>query len=148
MYCHFTPLVPLVPLGPLGMLAQSLSVADRLRRDYGFDIRYGLVCDVNGLPWGLAELLIDAGVAGVGMAINRVMARDPQPRPVAFRWQGPSGRTIPVWHGEHYGFGQLLGIPRIKSPRGWFADMDEAHRCVQAYDCYHAAAGHVTVRAA
>lgn len=127
MYCHFTPLVT------LEMLAQSLSVAQRLRQDYGFDIRHGLACDVNGLPWGLVELLLDSGVAGMAMAINRVMARDPQPRPVAFQWQGPSGRTIPVWHGEHYGFGHLLGIPRVKKPDGWVPDLDEAQRRVQTY---------------
>ena len=35
-----------------------------LRRDYGFDIRHGMNCDVNGQNWGLVELLLDAGFQG------------------------------------------------------------------------------------
>jgi len=82
---------------------------------------------------GLVELLLDAGFDGFSMAINRVMARDPQPRPIGFRWAGPSGRTLTVWHGEHYGFGHLLGIPLVQKPSGWAYDLDAAHSKVQAY---------------
>ncbi len=127
MYCNWTP------LATTGLLARSLLVAGQLRRDYGLDIRYGLNCDVNGQNWGLVELLLDAGFDGFGMAINRVMARDPQPRPRGFRWAGPSGRTMLVWHGEHYGYGHNFGIPRVQTPGGWVYDPTQAYPLVQGY---------------
>jgi len=127
MFCNWTP------LATTEILAQSLQVAARLRHDYGLDIRYGMNCDVNGQSWGLVELLLDAGFDGFSMAINRVMARDPQPRPIGFRWAGPSGRTLMVWHGEQYGFGQRLGVPLVQKPSGWTYDVDAAHGQVQAY---------------
>ena len=127
MYCNVTPLMN------VDLLARSLSVAARLRQDYGLDIRYGMNCDVNGQSWGLVELLLDAGFDGLGMAINRVMARDPQPRPMGFQWKGPSGRTLLVWHGEHYGFGHTLGIPRVRTASGWVYDPEQAYPLVQAY---------------
>src|SRR5262249_48154135 len=75
MFCNWTP------LASTEILARSFMVAQRLRQDYGFDIRYGMNCDVNGQSWGLVEMLLDSGFGGMAMAINRVMARDPQPRP-------------------------------------------------------------------
>ena len=83
MYCNLTP------LAPTDLLARALLLAGTLRRDYGFDIRYGMNCDVNGQHWGLVELLLDAGFEGFSMAINRVMGRNPQPRPRSV----PSGRS-------------------------------------------------------
>src|SRR6185295_10096277 len=41
MYCNWTP------LATTEILAQSLMVAARLRKDYGLDIRFGMNCDVN-----------------------------------------------------------------------------------------------------
>lgn len=102
----------LTPLYSTEMLARTLYAAAWLRREIGLDIRFALNCDVNGQSWGLVEMLLDAGFEGLGMAINRVMARDPQPRPIAFWWQGPGGRRLLAWHGEHYGYGHYLGIPR------------------------------------
>jgi alpha-mannosidase len=127
MYCNWTP------LATTEIMARSLMVAGKLRREHGLDIRYGLNCDVNGQSWGLVELLLDAGFDGFGMAINRVMARDPQPRPRGFRWAGPSGRTLLVWHGEHYGWGHMFGIPRVDTPAGWKYDLDQAYPLLQAY---------------
>ncbi|MCC7447876.1 MAG: hypothetical protein IT324_10695 [Anaerolineae bacterium] len=127
MFCNWTP------LATTELLARSLLVAGQLRRDYGLDIRYGLNCDVNGQSWGLVELLLDAGFDGFGMAINRVMARDPQPRPRGFWWAGPSGRKLLVWHGEHYGWGHHFGIPRLQTPGGWVYDPERAYPLVQGY---------------
>jgi alpha-mannosidase len=127
MYCNLTP------LAPTDLLARSLLLVETLRRDYGFDIQHGMNCDVNGQHWGLVELLLDAGFKGFSMAINRVMGRNPQPRPRGFRWAGPSGRTLLTWHGETYGYGHTLGIPRGQTPRGWQTDIDAAYPRVQDY---------------
>lgn len=131
MYCNVTPLYS------AEMLSRTFYAAGSLRRDYGFDVRYALNCDVNGQSWGLVEMLLDAGFDGIGMAINRVMARDPQPRPTGFRWQGPSGRRILTWHGEHYGEGNNYGIPRFPIPgpgkRIWKTDFARTREAVQSY---------------
>ncbi len=127
----------LTPLYSVEMLARTFYVAERLRREYGLVIRYGLNCDVNGQSWGLVEMLLDAGFEGFAMAINRTMARDPQPRPIGFWWQGPSGRRLLVWHGDYYGSGHHSGIPRapVKTPQGpvWVYDLERAQSLVKAY---------------
>lgn len=127
----------LTPLYSAEMLARTFYVAGRLRRDYGLDIRYALNCDVNGQSWGLVEMLLDCGFEGFAMAINRTMARDPQPRPIGFWWQGPSGRRLLVWHGDYYGSGHHSGIPRapVKTPQGtiWVYDLEQAQALMKAY---------------
>ncbi len=131
MYCNVSPLYS------TDMLARTLSVVGQLRRDYGFDIRYALNCDVNGQSWGLVDMLIDAGFDGLTMAINRAMAPDPQPRPIGFHWESPSGRKLLTWHGEHYGDGNNIGIPRVPLPtagkRIWHYDIDQARQPIADY---------------
>jgi alpha-mannosidase len=127
MFCNVTPLYS------ADLLERSLAQAERLRRDYRLDIRYALNCDVNGQSWGLVEMLLDSGFEGIAMALNRVMARDPQPRPRGFRWEGPSGRAILAWNGEHYGFGHHYGIPRVLEGGRWTKDIEASHPLVAAY---------------
>lgn len=121
------------PLADVQILTETFGIADRLRKTYGFDMRYGLNCDVTGQPWGLVELMLDSGMQGLAMAMNRTMARDPQPRPRGFWWQGPSGRSLLTWHGEHYGLGQHFGIPRVKTSAGWVVDMERSRVKLSGY---------------
>ncbi len=65
--------------------------------------------DVNGIPWPLADVLLDRGVDFFVMGVNIHLGRAVQPRPGMFRWEAPSGRTLRVWNGNHYTmFDQLL----------------------------------------
>lgn len=65
--------------------------------------------DVNGVPWPIADELLDAGVDLFVMAINRHLGRPVTPRPGLFAWQAPSGRRLRVFNGNHYTmFDQLL----------------------------------------
>lgn len=121
------------PLADVQILAETLRAAERLRRDYGLTIDVALNCDVTGLPWGIVELLLDSGFRGLAMAMNRTMARDPQPRPRGFWWAGPSGRRLLTWHGEHYGIVQHFGIPRVKTAGGWVVDMATSLRKLHGY---------------
>ena len=59
--------------------------------------------DVNGLPWGVVDALIDHGITGLSMAINEHFGHALRPWPRAFRWQAPGGREIIAYNGFIYG---------------------------------------------
>ena len=86
-------------------------------------IRTACQFDVNGVPWPLADVLIDHGVDFFVMAINAHLGRPVAPRPGFFRWEAPSGRHLLVLNGNHYTmFDQILrtwdgSIETMK--RGW-----------------------------
>ena len=72
-------------------------------------IRVACQHDVNGVPWPLADVLIDHGVDLYVTAINPHLGRPVQPRPGVFNWQAPSGRELRVFNGHAYTmFDQLL----------------------------------------
>jgi alpha-mannosidase len=65
--------------------------------------------DVNGIPWPIADELLDAGVDLFVMAVNRHLGAPVEPRPGLFAWEAPSGRRLQVFNGSHYTmFDQLL----------------------------------------
>jgi alpha-mannosidase len=92
-------------------LAQSLCNIRLLREAFGAPVSVAITHDVNGLPWPLVGLLRDAGVESVLMGINIHSGMYPfGVRPRAFRWEGPDGREVLAWSGEHYNmFNQFLG---------------------------------------
>ena len=59
--------------------------------------------DVNGLPWGVVDALLDHGITGLSMAINEHFGHALRPWPRAFRWQAPGGRTLTAYNGFIYG---------------------------------------------
>ncbi len=97
----------------------SLSSRDGLERllagkrllEEAIGIKIATACqhDVNGIPWPLADVLLDSGVDFFVMGINCHLGRAVKPRPGMFLWEAPSGRTIRVWNGNHYTmFDQIL----------------------------------------
>jgi alpha-mannosidase len=98
------------PLFNTAQLIESLQPVQRLRNDYGLDIRYGMNCDINGQNWPLADILLDAGIAGFSMAINHHFGGPPHPRPNVFLWQAPSGRLLPAHNGWQYSKANEFGL--------------------------------------
>lgn len=97
------------PLCTAEQLVRQLSPIRGLRALLGAPIRTLNQHDVNGIPWALADLMIDSGVELLTMAINIHLGRAVTPRPGVFRWQAPSGRELLVMNGNHYTmFDQLL----------------------------------------
>lgn len=88
--------------------------------------------DVNGVPWPLADELLDNGVDLFVMAINSHLGRPVRPRPGLFDWQAPSGRRLRVFNGSHYTmFDQLLNAWDDSVERmavGWDALSERLHR--------------------
>ncbi|MBI5353945.1 MAG: hypothetical protein HZB50_14985 [Chloroflexi bacterium] len=98
------------PLLDTYQLIESLRPIQRLRRDYGLNIRHAMNCDINGQNWTLADLLLDAGIEGFSMAVNHHFGGPPSPRPNVFLWQTPSGRTIPTHNGWQYSKANEFGL--------------------------------------
>lgn len=99
------------PLMDADQLLQSLQPVRRLREELNAPIRVAINHDVNGLPWPLVGFLKDAGIDLLIMGLNIQFGASPFARPRPFRWIGPDGRSILVWHGEHYD-----GVGRIFQP--------------------------------
>ncbi|MFI6604651.1 hypothetical protein ACIBHX_51230 [Nonomuraea sp. NPDC050536] len=74
----------------------------RLEDVVGQPIRVACQHDVNGVPWPIADELLDVGVDLFVMASNTHLGRPVRPRPGLFRWQTPSGRFLRVFNGNHY----------------------------------------------
>ena len=104
MFANITPLLD------TPQLIESLRPMQRMRAEYGFDIRYAMNCDVNGQNWTLADVLLDAGIEGFSMAINHHFRGPPDPRPNVFLWQAPSGRTLPAHNGWQYSKAADFGL--------------------------------------
>ncbi len=100
----------LTPLCDTDELIESLQPVHRLRADFGLDIRFAMNCDVNGHNWTLVDVLLDAGIEGFSMAINEHFGGAPLIRPMVFRWQGPSGRSLLAFNGFVYVMANWLGI--------------------------------------
>jgi alpha-mannosidase len=105
-------LANMTPLIDIDQTVESLQLVGDLRRQYGFNIRSAMNCDVNGHNWPLVDLLLDAGIRGFSMAINVHFGGAPTPRPYVFNWQGPSGQKLHTYNGWHYGRGNDYGIGR------------------------------------
>ena len=84
MAWNFTPM-----LGVRQFL-HSLAPLPTLRNEHGLPLEVALNHDVNGLPWTMVPLLLDAGVKMVQMGINVHFGGFPLQRPLFFKWVGPS----------------------------------------------------------
>ena len=78
---------------------------------YGLAYRYALTADINGYGWGFSEALYSHGVRGLMSCIHTHHGYHPLFRKqTPFYWVTPQGNRLLVWNGEHYLFGNELGI--------------------------------------
>jgi hypothetical protein len=96
MWAHWTALVP------EDLLIESLQPVRQLRELLGAPCGIAMQTDVNGIPWPVTDLLLDAGIDKLIMSVNIHMGGFPLTRPTVFRWLTPGGRAITVFSGEHY----------------------------------------------
>ena len=113
----------MTPLMDHSMVIDVLKPLKFLREEVGVTVRSAMNTDVNGLPWGVVDALLDHGITGISMAINEHYGHALKPWPRAFNWQAPGGRSITAYNGFIYGVtsDRSLRIP---------LDMDEARQRV------------------
>ncbi len=102
----------ITPLYDTDQLIESLAFVRVLRDDLGVPVQSAMNSDVNGQNWPLVDVLLDLGITGFSMAINTHFGGALDPHPLAFHWQGPSGRSLLAWNGFSYGLARRLGIGR------------------------------------
>jgi hypothetical protein len=115
----------MTPLMDHAMVLDVLRPLAELRA-LGIPVRSAMNTDVNGLPWGVVDALLDHGVTGISMAINEHYGHALKPWPRAFNWQAPGGRTITAYNGFIYG---VTSDKSLRIP----VDMDEARQRVPAW---------------
>jgi hypothetical protein len=87
----------------------AYALLDELR-EAGLVVRTQQHGDVNGISWGTADQMRDAGISRLVMALNPDHGRPPFTQPSGFWWEAPTGRRVFVWLSTHYGFGEEWGI--------------------------------------
>ena len=88
-------------------------------RDLGIPVRSAMNTDVNGLPWGVVDALLDHGITGISMAINEHYGHALKPVAARLQLAGAGRPDITAYNGFIYGVtsDRSLQIP---------ADMEEA----------------------
>ncbi|GMA94528.1 hypothetical protein GCM10025881_13520 [Pseudolysinimonas kribbensis] len=89
--------------------AAAYRALDAFRR-VGIPVRTEQHGDVNGIAWGAADQMLDAGIDRLVMALNPDHGRAPLEQPSLFRWETPSGRLLTVFLSTHYGVGEEWGV--------------------------------------
>ncbi|HTN61043.1 MAG TPA: hypothetical protein VL147_05755 [Devosia sp.] len=115
----------MTPLMDHSMVVDVLK-AVQFFRDLGIPVRSAMNTDVNGLPWGVVDALLDHGITGISMAINEHYGHALKPWPRAFNWQAPGGRTITAYNGFIYG---VTSDKSLRIP----LDFAEAHKRIPAW---------------
>ena len=98
----------LTPLCDATLLCESLAPMRELRQRFGIELATAVQHDINGLPWPLTQVLLDAGIDLLLMGVNLHYGGLPIRQPLAFHWQGSDGRLLLVFNGEHYGSFQRM----------------------------------------
>ncbi|MHC5012201.1 MAG: glycoside hydrolase family 38 N-terminal domain-containing protein, partial [Planctomycetota bacterium] len=93
------------------VLADVCARAQALGQAVGVPVRSAMTADVNGFGWGFAQALVDAGTENLFTCVHTHHGRYPLERPQqGFWWETPRGDRLLVWSGEHYHFGNELGL--------------------------------------
>ncbi|MEX2607299.1 MAG: hypothetical protein WD708_08140 [Kiritimatiellia bacterium] len=124
------------PLCDRRELAELVSLAPALRQRLGSPIRCAFQHDINGLPWPVVDAFLDAGVELLITGINTAGGGNVAVgRFKFFRWIGPSGRSLLVYNGDHYG-----SFNRDLQPEN--GSLEDMRANWEAYETRLAAEGH------
>lgn len=101
----------LTELADAPLLSSFLAKARRRAEQLGSDMRSAMTADINGYAWGYPDLLYQAGVDNLFCALHTHHGMFPMGHnPSFFYWKGPQGGRVLTFVGEHYHWGNTLGL--------------------------------------
>lgn len=93
------------------VLCSMIRRAAEYGRKIGVRIDSAMTADINGYSWGFAQALLDNGVENLFSCVHTHHGMFPAGRKqFPFWWETPQGGRVLVWNGEHYHFGNDLGL--------------------------------------
>ncbi len=94
-----------------GVLRSRLEKGRKLADGLGLRVKSAMSADVNGYAWGYPDALRDSGVENLFCALHSHHGMYPMGHnPSCFYWEGPEGKRVLTFVGEHYHFGNELGL--------------------------------------
>ena len=104
-YLNFNELLGYETL--LSVFARAADYGDSI----GAPVDSAMTADINGYSWGYSQALYDNGIENLFTCIHTHHGMYPLgAKQVPFWWETPGGDRVLVWSGEHYHFGNELGI--------------------------------------
>ena len=92
-------------------LSSVLARAADYAESIGAPIDSAMTADINGYSWGYSQALHDNGIVNLFTCIHTHHGMHPLGgTQLPFWWETPKGDRVLVWSGEHYHFGNELGI--------------------------------------
>lgn len=74
-------------------------------------VESAMTADITGFGWGYGQVLADMGIKNMITCIHTHHSMFPlRKKQTPFWWETPGGERILIWSGEHYVFGNDLGI--------------------------------------
>ncbi len=93
------------------LLLESFRRARDLGTELGVSVDSAMTADINGYGWGYPEAMLAGGVTNLFSCVHTHHGMYPLGRTqIPFWWETPSGGRVLVWSGEHYHFGNELGL--------------------------------------
>ncbi|MDZ7269474.1 MAG: glycoside hydrolase [candidate division KSB1 bacterium] len=101
----------LTELPDFDLLRRMIARATTYGRKIGVPVDAAMTADINGYSWGFAQALVDNGVENLFSCVHTHHGMFPVGRKqFPFWWETPHGQRVLVWNGEHYHFGNDLGV--------------------------------------
>ncbi len=127
-YLNFNELIDEYTLNSLVERAVSTS------KKYGFELDSAMTADINGVGWGFAKILTDNNVRNYFSCVHTHHGMWPANRKqYPFKWIAPNGKELLVWNGEHYHFGNELGLAPKAGSSYTIKDDCDAHTIYYDY---------------
>lgn len=93
------------------MYEKYLKEGDDYSKKFNRQLNSAMTADINGYSWSYSDSLLENGIDNLFSCIHGHHGMYPLfKNQLPFWWESPKGEKLLVWSGEHYHFGNELGI--------------------------------------